>query len=229
MGEMVNLLDRDVYTMSQADRLLAVTPGTSRRWIDGYERQGQRYEPLVRSEPTGSGMVTWGEFVEARLISEYRRYGVTVFKMRSAIMALREEFDTQYPLAHARPFTDSDGRDLVMRVQEDNNLDIPLYFVIRTGQMIMPSMEIRRFQQVADYGVVDHGDGRSVCRRLNIAEHVTIDPRYASGEPTIKGRRVRVDILTEAINAGEQTEDIAHAWGIPPQAVEDAVRCSNVA
>ena len=224
MGEVVDLLDRSIYSMGQADRLLGVSAGTARRWIDGYVKRDQRYEPLVRAEPTGSGIVTWGEFVEARLISEYRRHGVSVFRMRPAIMALRKEFNTNYPLAAAQPFLDDDGRDLVLKVQQENNLSAPLRLVIRTRQVVAPSIEVRRFQQVADYG-----DDKKNVRRFLIAPNVAIDPEYAAGEPTIKGRRLRVDTIIEALSVGEHPEDIAKMWHITPQAVDDAVRCSNVA
>lgn len=59
MDNVVALLDRAVYGMSQVDRLLGISPGTAARWIDGYERSGRRYGPLVRSERSGSDLVTW--------------------------------------------------------------------------------------------------------------------------------------------------------------------------
>jgi len=67
------MLDRPVYSYPETDRLLRLTPGTARRWIDGYERAGREYPPVVRQERSGSPWVTWGEFVEARLLSEFRR------------------------------------------------------------------------------------------------------------------------------------------------------------
>ena len=222
MGDVIALVDRDVYTMGQVDRLLGLSGGTACRWIDGYTRRERCYEPLVRLETTGSETVTWGEFVEARLISEYRRQGVSVFRMRPAIMALRDAFDTEYPLAEAQPFMSAEGRELVLQVQHETNLGLSLRFVIRSGQIVVPSLEVRRFQQVADY------DDDTV-RRFRMAQNVVIDPEYSSGEPTIAGRRLRVATVAEAIAAGEQRDDVAKMWDITPQAVDDAVRCSNVA
>ena len=222
MGDVIALVDRDVYNMGQVDRLLGLSHGTASRWIDGYTRRERRYEPLVRLETTSSETVTWGEFVEARLISEYRRQGVSVFRMRPAIMALREALGTEYPLAAAQPFVSAEGRQLVLQIQQDTNLQLSLRFVVHNGQMVLPSLEVRRFQQVADY------DDDTV-RRFRMAENVVIDPEYASGEPTIAGRRLRVATVAEAIAAGEQREAVAEMWDIRPQAVDDAVCCSNVA
>ena len=222
MGDVITLLDRDVYSMNQVDRLLDLSSGTAARWIDGYSRRDRRYEPLVRVASTASEIVTWGEFVEARLISEYRRQGVSVFRMRPAITALREQFGTLYPLAAAQPFVSTEGRELVLKVQQETNLQPSLRLVVRNGQVITPSIEVRRFRQAADY------DGDTVSR-FRIAQNVVIDPEYASGEPTISGRRLRVATLVEALAAGEQPEAVAEMWDITPEAVEDAVRCSNVA
>lgn len=225
MVSVVSLLDRQVYVMSQVDRLLDLGAGTAWRWIDGYERRGRRYEPLVRLETTGSEVVTWGEFVEARLIAEYRRRGVAVVRMRSAIMALREVFDTDYPLATARPFLAEDGRDLVLRVQEETVLSPSLRFVVRTGQGSMLSMEVQRFQQDAEYEQTDE------VRRFRLfgTPNVVLDPEYGFGEPTVRGRRLRVAAIAEAIAAGEARDEIKATWDICDGIVDDALRCSRVA
>ena len=222
MGDVVALLDRDMYGMGQVDRLLGLFRGTAFRWIDGYERRGRRYDPLVRETATRSETVTWGEFVEARLISEYRRQGVSVFRMRPAIMALRDAFGTDYPLAASQPFLSAEGRELVLRVQEKTNLRPSLRFVVRRGQTVLLSLEVHRFQQAADY---DH----AIVRRFRLADNVVIDPEYASGKPTIAGRRLRVATVAESIAAGEPPQAVAEMWDLTPEAVIDAVRCSNVA
>lgn len=225
MGQVTSLLDREVYVMSQVDRLLDLGIGTARRWIDGYERRGRRYEPLVRAETTGSDVVTWGEFVETRLIAEYRSRGVAVVRMRPAIMALRREFETDYPLATARPFLNEDGRDLVLRVQDETVLSPSLRFVVRTNQSVMLSMEVQRFQQDAEYEETDE------VRRIRLlgASNVVLDPEYGFGEPTVRGRRLRVSAIAEAIAAGEARDDIKATWDISDEVVVDALRCSRVA
>ena len=225
MGQVTSLLHREVYVMSQVDRLLDLGTGTARRWIDGYERRGRRYEPLVRADTTGSDVVTWGEFVETRLIAEYRSRGVAVVRMRPAIMALRWEFETDYPLATARPFLNEDGRDLVLRVQDETVLSPSLRFVVRTNQGVMLSMEVQRFQQDAEYEETDE------VRRIRLfgASNVVLDPEYGFGEPTVRGRRLRISAIAEAIAAGEARDDIKATWDISDDIVDDALRCSRVA
>jgi hypothetical protein len=95
-GDVVDLLERPTYSLVQVDRLLALHPGTARRWIEGYERRGKTYPPVVRMLPTGSEIVTWGEFVETRLLSEYRDKGVPMVRMRPAISTSTPRSDSAH-------------------------------------------------------------------------------------------------------------------------------------
>lgn len=223
MTNVTSLLDREVYGISQVDRILGLSRGTAKRWIDGHERLGTRYEPVVRRGQTGSQVVTWGEFVETRLISEYRNAGVNIFRMRPAIEALRHEFGMRHPLATSRPFVDVEGCELVLRVQDETHLDPSLWLVIRSGQGILPSMAVRRFQKEAEY------DDDGTVIRFNLADNVVLDPDYASGEPTIKGRRLRVYDIVEAVTAGVSDESIKAMWDLTEEQYSDAVRQSKIA
>ena len=42
-------LERELYTFPEVDRILGLTPGTGQRWINGYERRGTWYDPVVRT------------------------------------------------------------------------------------------------------------------------------------------------------------------------------------
>jgi hypothetical protein len=65
----------------------AVLPG-ARRWINGYERSGKHYEPILRIIPRDIPWVTWGEFVEARILAEFRdRDKVPNTRLRAAVDA----------------------------------------------------------------------------------------------------------------------------------------------
>ena len=82
----VSLLDRRVYGLPDVDRLLTLPPGTARRWIDGYDRGGVHYPPVVRAERTRDEEVAWGEFVETRLLAEFRARGASMHRLRPAVV-----------------------------------------------------------------------------------------------------------------------------------------------
>lgn len=217
-----SMLDQAIYSYSDVDRLVGLRPSTARRWLEGYERQGHFYDPVLRPEPTGSDSVTWGEMVEARMLAEFRDRKVTVHRMRPAIVRLREEFG-RYPLAHARPFLDVDGRELVRVVQEQVQLDRGLQVVVvRNGQAVLSSAA-KRFS--ASVGYVD--DVADVLRPQVATPGVVMDPRRSFGQPTI--RNVRTELLAEDYRAGAARDELADLYDLSPQQVDQAIRFELIA
>jgi len=216
MGAVVDLLERPVYGMGQVDYLLGLAPGTARRWIDGYTRRGRDYAPLVRVEPSGEELVTWGEFVETRLLAEYRDAGALTQRMRPAIEKLREMFGTRYPLAHARPFVA--GRELVLEMQESVGLARDLQLVvIRNDQIILTDPAVSFYQSV-EY----QDDVARRIRPVSAIQDVVVDPLRQFGEPVV--RSVRTEIIAEQVRAGESMEAIADIYELDRKLVEAAVR-----
>src|SRR3954470_24340376 len=120
VGEL-RILDRTVLSAREAARQLRIPPTTLLNWLEGGERQGTWYEPVLRPEPTGSRDMTWGEVVEARYLRAYRQKSVSMQQLRPFISRLREEFGVPYPLAHFKPFI-GEGRRLLLKVEESVKL-----------------------------------------------------------------------------------------------------------
>lgn len=224
MGDVVDLLERPVYGLLQVDRLLGLRSGTARRWIDGYRRGSKEYPPVVRHRSTGSDVATWGEFVETRLLAEYRDAGVPLIRMRPAIELLREELNTPYPLASARTWLDVHGQELVRRVQDEVKLDKHLALVVvRTGQHVLdwakPADDFRRSVKWSG------DDGNAQPRQLRPMpdiKDVVIDPLRGFGEPVVRG--VRTEVIGELVRAGDSPDMIAELYDLPRQTVDAAVR-----
>lgn len=222
----VSLLERDVYGMPQVDRILGLPGGTARRWIDGYERSSRHYAPVIRVEPTGSDIVTWGEFVETRLLAEYRDRGVPLIKMRPAIERLREELG-EYPLASARMWLDVEGQELVRRAQEDVGLDPLLALVeVRTGQAVIdwtkPADDFRRsIEWTKANGTPPQP---RLIRPYPDIKDVVVNPVRGFGEPVVHKRNVRTDIIAELIRAGDTPDMIAEQYELRPRQVQAAVQ-----
>jgi uncharacterized protein (DUF433 family) len=223
-GDLINLVDRPTYGFNQVDRLLRLYPGTARRWIDGYTRGGKAYEPVVRESSTGVGIVTWGEFIETRLLAEYRDAGVPLIRMRPVIAGLREELNTQYPLASARTWLRPHSRELVEEVQERVGLERRLALVVRrTGQTVPEwSDEAEDFRGSLEW--TDESESAQLLRirpRSELRE-VVVDPLVGFGEPVVRG--VRTEVIAELFAAGETTEMIAETYELQRSVVDEAVR-----
>jgi uncharacterized protein (DUF433 family)/transposase len=223
MGKVVDLVNRPTYGLAQVDRLLGLPGGTARRWIDGYERAGKQYPPVVRESSTGDEIATWGEFVETRLLSEYRDAGVPLIRMRPAVEALRQELKVRYPLASARTWLRAEGRELVRVVQEKVGLDPHLALVVvDSGQVLCWSAEADSFRSAIDWS--GKGDDAEPRRLRPVAgiDDVVVDPLRGFGEPVVRG--VRTEIIAELIQAGESQDAIAEIYELPRSSVEAALR-----
>jgi uncharacterized protein (DUF433 family) len=223
MIDVVNLLDRPVYGFGQVDRILGLSSGTARRWIDGYKRAGREFAPVVRPSSTGDESVRWGEFVETRLLSEYRDAGVPLVRMRPAILRLREELGTLYPLASAKAWLLAEGRELIGRIQDEVGLERRLFIVVRNGQGVLDwSSEARSFEQSADWtGFGPEAEVRYLRPVASISE-VRIDPLRSFGEPVVRG--VRTDVIAELVRAGDSPDMIAELYELPRSTIDAAVR-----
>ncbi len=220
MAAPVEILERPVYGLSQVDRLIGLKAGTARRWIEGYERGSRTYPPVVREDPTGEDIVTWGEFVEARLLAEYRDAGVSMHRMRPAVERLREQFETKYPLAHARPFLEVAGRELVYRVQEDVGLEQELRLVVVRNNQVVLAPPAEKFTRSIEF----HRDTGIAERMYPVPDlrEVVIDPLRQFGEPVV--RSVPTEVIAEQIRAGDRIEMIAELYELRPDQVEAAIR-----
>jgi uncharacterized protein (DUF433 family) len=216
----VDLLDRPVYGFRQVDRVLALGAGTSARWVDGYTRAGRPYDPVVREKRTGSELVTWGEFVEVRLLAEFRGADVPLVRLRPTVQRLRDELGTLYPLATARPWLTVEGREVVRRAQE--GLTGRLSFtVVRSGQEQLALDP--RVQSFVDSVEWDEKVGFArTLKPLPEVPEVVCDPLRQVGEPTIDG--IPVDVIAEQVRVGEPLAGIAEMYGLTLAQVTAAVR-----
>ena len=217
-----DLLNRAIYSYADVDRLVGLHPGTARRWLEGYTREGHFYDPVLRPSPSGSDEVTWGEMVEARLLAEFRRRDVTVQRLRPAIVELRQEFG-RYPLAQARPFLDVEGRELVRLVQEHVGLEPQLQLVvIRNGQLVLADSAMR-FSTAVEY--VDDVVGRLSPNPRTPG--VIMDPARSFGQPAI--RSVRTETLAEDYRAGAHREELSDLYDLTLDEVDEAIRFELIA
>lgn len=214
----VSILDRPVYGLGEAAGLLGLRSDRTRAWLDGYDRLGVRYAPVIREEPTGEDIVTWGEFVELGYLREYRRKGVPLQRLRPVIDELRREFATPYPLATARPYVL--GKELVLKVQEENELPPAIAIVIRSGQQVLLADDANRFFKKVEFDAPEAGDVRRI-RPAGPASPVVIDPLVRFGRPSVQG--TATERLWELFDAGESVAQIAAGYDMADELVRAAV------
>ena len=216
------LLDRELYDEALAAHVLGVHQSTLHYWLEGGERRGKLYEPVLRARSTGSKTVTWGESVEARYLREYRRtHGVALQQLRLFINFLREELGIAYPLASARPWV-GPGRHLLIKAQEESKLPLDYWPAIvepHSGQaMLLPGAE--RFLTRVEFDDEEQG---AVIRVFPAGKEspVVIDPEVRYGTPTVAG--IPTESIAEQVRAGDTVESVARDNGLLLDAIVAAL------
>lgn len=209
-------LERPVYGMGEAARYLGLRTQKVRAWLDGSTRSGIFYPPVIRERQLGNDVVTWGEFIELGYLREYRNAGVSLQHLRPVIKILRDRYGTPYPLAHHKLYVD--GRQLVMKVQEENNIPPQLAMVVRTGQTLSLSGPVERFLRKVEFGADDkaarwHPAGKT--------SPVVIDPLMRFGQPSVRG--VSTERLWELSDAGDPVDYLAATYELDERIVEAAI------
>jgi uncharacterized protein (DUF433 family) len=216
------ILDQTMYTIGEAARLLEIGRSKLRRWLEGAVIGGVPYAPVIRPVPTGSGDVTWGEFVEAGFLREYRGRGVTLQRLRPFIEQMRATYQVLHPLAHFKPMVDRTTGQLMVelkQLQDEVGLDESLSLVrVASGQLVWAE-PMKAFLEKVDF------DPSGIGHRLHPlgrVEPVVIDPEVAFGIPQIRG--VRTEIIAEAIAAGESQDQVVADYSLTSVEVMAALR-----
>jgi uncharacterized protein (DUF433 family)/DNA-binding transcriptional MerR regulator len=219
----VSVLEREMFLEPEAARLLRLPPSTLHYWLEGAERDGRTYKPIVRQEPRGDRVVTWAEFIEAGLLRQYRReHHVPMAELRHFIDLLRQGTGIPYPLAHHRPFVAD--RQLVLDAQEEAGLDpdFCLVAVVRGQLILTPASE--GFVQRVDWA----DDVAAAWRPADERESpVRMNPDLRFGRPAVRG--ISTEALWEQTEAGESTEEVAEAYGLSVGEVRWAIAYESAA
>ncbi|KBZ61239.1 hypothetical protein K875_04190 [Mycobacterium [tuberculosis] TKK-01-0051] len=216
MSAEVSLLDREMYSEAEAARLLRVHQPTLNYWLEGKTWRGRTYQPVIRPEPTGRRTVTWAEFVEAGLLSQYRKRKVDLDEVRQFIAVLREKTGQPYPLAHERPWA-LNGR-LLLEAQEASKLPPDYWLYAPTdGQLVMPLYAAQEFLDRVTF----ERDEAVLWRPAGRDSSVVIDPDSRFGRPSVKG--ISTSVLKEYSDDGYDYDEIADEFGLDVRDVELAV------
>lgn len=211
----VAVLEREVYSEAEAARLLEMSQGTLHYWLEGGERRGVTYMPVLRTEPTGRRTVTWGEFIEAGLLRAYRRNSIPMVQLRNFISELRDDLGIPYPLAHEGPWM-TKGAGLVVKAQQDAGLD-ESYWLWSSGQGMLTYAGMSFVDRIRWDGHVagsyrPHDDPRSP---------VVVNPLVRFGRPSVGG--ISTLAIYEQAEGGASVEELSELYGISPRDVRWAL------
>ncbi len=208
-----------LYDLTDAARLLQVERAKVRRWIHGY----RSYPPLFHSdfpELIQDDIVTFTDLMELRLISAFRRYGVSLQTIRLAAIRASQLFDTTHPFAVKRFHTD--GKTVFAEEE-----------MRKTGEELPDTFfeDMTRSQYALDYvqdffiDRVDYKDDVALHYwPLGKEKGIVLDPWRSFGKPILDAFGTPTFPLGQMALAGESPERIAWWYEIRNvEAVREAV------
>jgi uncharacterized protein (DUF433 family) len=213
------LVDRPLYSYGESDYLAQVTPGTSKRWLDGYQYwrpSGERVaQPPVTPGSRPDGGVTFLDLMEITAIGLLKQAGFSLPRIRDIVSNCQDILGLQRPLVTVQFKTD--GREIFV----DQGAAL-LEVGRRKGQQAWNEF-LAPFLEEIDY---EH----ELARRwypLGRDKLVVIDPAYGHGLPVVRDTGVRTEIVFERFQVGESIREIAGDFNIQPDEVEQALQLES--
>jgi uncharacterized protein (DUF433 family) len=213
------LIDRGLYTVADAARLLRVSPQRVRGWIAGYPKT--KAEPILKNDVgwlDGSLAFSFANLMEIRFIEHF-----TALKVRTATireMAREAERFLQHPHPFAtKTMFQTDGKKIFAETAQATG-DKKLYD-LRAKNWAMLDVIQQSLHREVSYDPA--GDAAIWLPRPEIPS-VVIHPKMAFGQPVLKDEGIPTRALYEAFQAeGDDADSVGKWFEITPARVREAV------
>jgi uncharacterized protein (DUF433 family) len=212
------------YSISEAADYLRLPKSTLRAWVLG-QRYGkekrQPFKAVIAIADRKDRRLSFINLVEAFVLAGIRReHNVPLPTVRQAVEYLRRTFKTERPLAEEQ--FETDGVDLFVEKFG------ALVGASQEGQLQIREVIRERLRRVIrDPAGIAQKIVLFATRDRNGKGSVVLDPRFSFGRPVLDGYGLRTAIVSERFQAGENIEDLARDYGVPLDAVQNAIRCER--
>lgn len=221
-----DLRDVSAYSIAEAAGYLRIPVSTLRAWLLGQRYtvgdQAKFFKPVIEIADRKGRQLSFINLVEAFVLAGIRReHEIPLPKVRKAVDYLRRTFSTRRPLADEQ--FETDGVDL---------------FVEKMGAIIGATQEgqIQLREVIRDRLERVRRDPKGVPEKIVLfraagnrseSADVVIDPRLSFGRPVLDGLGVRTAVLAERFDAGDDIDLLAREYAVPPEAIQNAIRCER--
>jgi len=150
----------------------------------------------------------------------FRRSGVTMQHIRSALPILSQEIGLPHALA-SKALYSGGGEILYDYAVHQQSKQLEGLTVVVSGQRVF-SPVIRSYLRRISYA----SDGWANRLRLPFLDGIIVDPQRAFGQPMFEKGAVRLEDVLDRFKAGDSLQEIAHDFGVPFEDVEEVIRGS---
>lgn len=219
--------DVPLYTMTEAARFLGVKPTTFSNWARGYKATFAD-RPAVVGQPIVTAVaadrlypsVPFVGLAEGMVIAAFRRAGVSMQHIRSAVTILEKEIGVEHALASRRLYTDG-AKVLFDYAERQNDRELAGLTVVLSRQKVFAEV-VKDYLTRIEYGSDDWAE--RLVSPATRGRTVVVDPTRSFGQPIFVHGAVRVEDVIDRWRAGEPLADVAEDFGVPLGDIEDYLR-----
>lgn len=221
-----------LYSVSQAARLVGMPSSTFRSWAHGYSKQFPDRATVTKG-PVITALVPSGRsdlsipfvgLVEASVVQAFRETGLSLQRIRGALIALAEQGELDHALASRSLYTDG-AQVLYDYARSEGDRQLRLLTVVNTGQTV--------FHEVIEQYLsrITFGDRWATEMVLPITERkiLRVRPNVATGDPLFINGGAPLSAVVSRSKAGEPLRSIARDFDIDLDDVRDALRSLDLA
>jgi transposase-like protein/uncharacterized protein (DUF433 family) len=214
-----------VFNVAETARLVGMSPSTLSTWAKGYEREYPDRSPVHMgpvitsvSGDNGSASIPFIGFVEAAVVQAFRRTGLPLQRIRTALRVLAQQDELDHALASSMLL--SDGANILYdysRQAEDPQLG--LLTIVHSGQRVYHDV-------IAEYlDRITFGDDWATEIVVPVTPHeiLRVRPHVASSRPIFISSGAPLDAIRDRTEAGEPIESVARDFDTPPEDVREAL------
>ncbi|WP_157935804.1 hypothetical protein [Paracoccus zhejiangensis] len=203
-----------VYTPQQAARLIGGSAVDIIRWTRGTSSS----EPIWNARYSAfddSTAISFLDLIETRVVGAFRRAGVSLQAVRTAILIAQEKYGIERPLSSLSFKTD--GKEIVFKALEDEE-NYESLSRKNPGQKI--------FGKIVELSLrdLDYENGRVVRWRPTADKEVIIDPRRSFGAPILEKYGISTGTLLGEHKLGMTASQIGKLYEIPTKYVNSAIK-----
>lgn len=209
------------YSLTEAGRLLGVSPATIRRWLFGYSYD--HHGPLTEQEPLwrpqygleqDEPLLGFRDLIEARIVRGLRSLKIGLPTIRECLRRAREIVEDDHPFSTRRFKTD--GKRIFL--EEIDGLE--------EGVLIDLKQLQHAFRRVVEPSFIDldfDADAASRWWLLSKKRTIVLDPARSFGQPIVAESGVPTLRLAQALEAEGSIARVAQLFELKPAIVRDAL------
>jgi uncharacterized protein (DUF433 family) len=191
MMKQIDMRDIPMYSVSSVSRLVGMTPGRVRRWLQGYEfsysvREESVYrkqKPVVhRKGAADSAFASFLDLIDLLFVKGFLDHGLSLQKTRLALDEA-ESILGGHHFAQRDFFTD--GHKIYLQVKQSNSADA-LLELLSGGQWVIAPI----IKDLAKHIKFSRPSGFAErWYPLGVDKHVVVDPSICFGQPSVSGKQ----------------------------------------